>query len=421
MRKLLVASITFTAFSVADAQGAPPKLKLVEELRIDGAALDISGIGDMVLRPGGGVVIVEPQDFRLRFFDGAGKEIAKFGRRGEGPGEFSMGNQISPIQAPVQLGLLGDTIWAFNASRFALISPDGKLVRTVPQPDKLPGGGGRGGTFPEAGPNRVVTMFRPVAMVSGSYAIGSVSWGRVTPERRIEDPESGYGLASQAGEITKVLAMVPDVNSSVNVTTGPSGSSVGSSVPFVESVYRIVAKDGSRVALGITTITSDKQAALRIINVGSKGDTIFARNYAFTPTPVTKHMADSALEARMRSYRPQPDSKTPPRVTPAVADEMESKLRAAMPKWISAYRSIAFGADNSIWISLPSTPAGREYLLLDLRGNPVATLNVPRGTGFTPSLSTRTVAWGVVSDADDLPSIVRYRVVPLTDEGTGRR
>ena len=406
----LFLALTSTAFSPGGAQ-ALPTLRLVEDLRIDGAALDISGIGDMVLRPGGGVVMVEPQDFRLRFFDGTGKEIARFGRRGEGPGEFSMGNQISPVSAPVQLGLFGDSVSAYNARRFVLISADGRLVRTIPQPDRLPGGGGRGGARPEAGPDRVVIEFRPNALVPGAYAMGSISWGRITPERRVQDSETGYGIASQAGEITKVLAMVPpNENSFVNVITDGSGSSVGSSVPFVESVYRSIAKDGSRIAFGVTTIISDRQAALRITVVRTSGDTAFSRDYAFTPVPVAKRVADSVLTERMKSYRPAPDSKVPPRVSPAIADQMESKLRAAMPKWTSAYRSIAFGADNSIWVSLPSTERGRQYLLLDERGNRIAMVDVPKGMNVSPGLSTRTVAWGVVFDADDLPSIVRYRV-----------
>ena len=403
-------ALTSTAFSLAGAQATLPTLRLVEDLRIDGAALDISGIGDMVLRPGGGIVMVEPQDFRLRFFDGAGKEVARFGRRGEGPGEFSMGTVISPVSAPVQLGLFGDTVWAYNARRFVLILPDGKLLRTIPQPDKLPGGGGRGGARPEAGPDRVVTEFRPSALVPGAYAMGSISWGRLTPDRGVQDSENGYGIASQAGEITRVLAMVPSGGSSVSVSIGPNGWMVGSSVPFVESVHRSVAKDGSRVALGVTTITSDKQAALRITVVGTSGDTVFSRDYAFAPVPVTKQMADSALAVRMRSYRPGPASKVPPSVSPAVADELESKLRAAMPKWMSAYRSIAFGADNSLWVYLPVTARGRQYLVLDARGNPVAIVDAPKGQSVAPHLSTRTVAWGVVYDADDLPSIVRYRV-----------
>jgi hypothetical protein len=112
----------------------------------------------------------------------------------------------------------------------------------------------------------------------------------------------------------------------------------------------------------------------------------------------------------MKSYRPATDSKVPPRVSPAIADQMESKLRAAMPKWMSAYRNIAFGADNSIWVSLPSTERGRQYLLLDERGNRIAMVDVPKGMSVSPGLSTRTVAWGVVYDADDLPSIGRYRV-----------
>jgi hypothetical protein len=417
MRNLIAACLALTAFARAEAQATLPKLRLVEDLRIDGAALDISGIGDMVLRPGGGVVIVEPQDFRLRFFDGAGKEIAKFGRRGEGPGEFSMGNMISPIQAPVQLGLIGDSVWAYNARRFVLLSPDGRLTRTVPQPEKLPGGGGLGGARPEAGPNRVVIDFRPIALVRGAYALGSTRWGRVTPERRTEDPEAGYAVASEAGEITRVVAIIPPDNGSfVRVTTDAAGSGMSMAVPFVEQMYRVNAKDGSRVGVGVTTLASDKQAVLRIVVVGVSGDTIVARNLAFTPEPITKQMADSAVTAQMRSHRPNPASKTPPRTPPAVADELESKLRAAMPKWRSVYRNIAFGADNSIWVSMATTTGGRQYLLLDERGNQVATLTVPTGFGFAPGLSTRSLAWGVVSDADDLPSIVRYRVVPLADQ-----
>jgi len=406
------------ALSLATAQQpAMPKLRLVQEARIDGAAADISGTGATLITRDGGVIFVEPQDFRLRFYDASGKEIARFGRRGEGPGEFSMGNQRSPISAPVDLGRLGDTTWAFNARRFTLVSSDGKLIRTFAQPAVLPGGGGRGGDMPKGGGTREVLDFRPRALLAGGSMLGVTNWGRIEvvtvggQERRMRrDSEYGYAVASPAGEITRVLAMIPS-SEAWSVSVVREGRSWGASAPFAEQTYQSVAPDGSRIAIGTTTFASEQSGALHLLVVSTRGDTLLRKDFSFAPVPISKHAADSAVAQEMRYYRPSPDSKQPPSAPPDVVSEIESKMRAAIPKAASVYRGMFIGADNSIWLLGPRrADGGREYFIFDERGNPFGSVSVGKNV-YLGSASTRTAVWAEESDQNDVDSLIRYRIV----------
>lgn len=412
----LVAS-SFAAHLSAQ-QPAPPRLRLVEELRIDGATQDISGIGAVVAGPGGRVIFTEVQDFRLRFYDATGKEIARFGRRGEGPGEFGLSPGRRPAQADVVVGVLADTIWTYDQAlrRFMLISKDGRLIRTVPQPDKLPSMSG--GNRPEPGVERGLLSFDARAVLGDGSMLGRASWGRVEllqrpgggTTRMFRDRETGYAIASARGDITKVIAHTPTLVNFIVAERNGGLTSTGMAVPFIEPLYESVAQDGSRVAFGSTTIGPDGAGKLRITVIAARGDTLLARDFPFAGTPIAKRTADSVITDRMRGYRPSRDAKAPPSVTPDVADELESKMRAAMPKASSPYRNLILGADYSMWLSYPAGTGGREYLVLDEKGNAVGVVALPK-KGSSIASVTRTTVWVREYDENDLPSLVRYRIV----------
>ena len=110
--------------SASPAQSLP-ELRLMRELRIDAVEHDLSPIAFLAVAPSGTMVVAQQQDRNLRYFDVSGKSLGTFGRQGQGPGESQ------------HVGLLtwiGDTLVVSDRRqyRFTLISPDRKLVRTVP-------------------------------------------------------------------------------------------------------------------------------------------------------------------------------------------------------------------------------------------------------------------------------------------------
>jgi hypothetical protein len=227
----------------------------------------------------------------------------------------------------------------------------------------------------------------------------------------LRDRETGYALASPRGDITRVIAHIPTLMNFVEVSRQGGLSATGMAVPFIEPFYESVTQDGSRVAFGSTTISPDGSGSkLRIIVIAARGDTLLARDIPFTATPILTKSADSMIADRMRPYRPQANSKAPPSMAPDMADELESKMRAAMPKASSPFRNLLIGADYTLWLSYPAGTGGREYLMLDEKGNALGLVALPKKNAFIASVTRKTV-WVREYDDNDLPSLVRYKVV----------
>lgn len=408
----LLAAVSWTA----GAQKLPPIPRLIRDIRIDATQHDITSIGAAVPLPDGGIAFVEPKAFRLRFFDRSGNEIVKFGQRGSRIGEFDMvGVRIDPPQAPVDLGRIGDSVWAFNARRFTFLSPDGKLLRAIALPDKLPDPTIVPTRRPEPSPQRQLLTFQTRALLPDGAILGLASWGHVEAAdaqrtRGVIDSGQGFAIASADGDVTRVVARLPDNLSFVQIDSAGLRL-MATSIPFVEPPYVSIANDGSRIAFGETTIESPTSGTLRITVIGLGGDTLLTRVMPFTPDPISKRTADSAVALRMTAFRPTPGSKTPfARVTPAHADELEAKLRARMPLAASPYHGLTIGADHTLWISLPRGQDGARYLVLDEYAQPLRVIVAPIGSGVVTRVSTRSVVWMTQVDANRWPSLVRYHV-----------
>ena len=79
-----------------------------------------------------------------------------------------------------------------------------------------------------------------------------------------------------------------------------------------------------------------------------------------------------------------------------------------MPKVYPPLSAMTLGADGTTWISGRITPKGRTVTAIDARGNQLFTVELPPKTRLVQA--NRTTLWTVQTDADDLPSVVRYRV-----------
>ncbi|HKS06842.1 MAG TPA: hypothetical protein VJR92_11050 [Gemmatimonadaceae bacterium] len=409
--------IIFAAAAVDAQQTAAPRLTAVQELRIDGASEDLSGLASVIIGPRGSMIFVEPQDFRLRFYNVAGKEIARFGRRGQGPGEFDLGGQTRPVAAiGVSLGTMGDTIWAWDrgTQRFTLITSDGKLIKSIGLPAKLPNP--ESASAPQVGTERRLLSFAARAIFADGSRLGRATWGRIeivtrdgrdVPMQRSDGPAE-YAIANADGDITRIVGRIPTTESSVSVVRDGGLRQSSSAVPFIEPTYESVAQDASRIAFGITTV-AEQSGVLKIVVVSMRGDTTLKRDVSFAPIAIAKSSLDSAMADRMRAYRPSPDGKAPTG-SPDMADEMESKLRAAMPSAMSPYRGMTLGLDNSIWLLMRTPPGStRDYFVLNAQGNPHGIVSLPKETA-TLARASLTNVWAIAYDADALPSLVRYHI-----------
>lgn len=107
-----------------DARSAPAQT-LVEELRIDGAAVELNRVLSIAVAPNGNVVVAHDGDYALTLPSPAGKLVRSFVRQGAGPGE---------LKEYAGMGTVGDSLWIcdLGQNRVTLFGSDGSLGRMIP-------------------------------------------------------------------------------------------------------------------------------------------------------------------------------------------------------------------------------------------------------------------------------------------------
>ena len=78
------------AFCCAQAANAQPAISVTRELRIDGVDNVLVRPSFLIVGRDGLIAFSQPQDLAIRFHDATGRLLGKFGRGGQGPGEFQI-------------------------------------------------------------------------------------------------------------------------------------------------------------------------------------------------------------------------------------------------------------------------------------------------------------------------------------------
>jgi hypothetical protein len=125
------------------------------------------------------------------------------------------------------------------------------------------------------------------------------------------------------------------------------------------------------------------------------GSVVFDRKIPFRPVPVTASQRDSALAAIEKASE--------------FGAELASKAKPLIPTVHPLHRLVTQGNDGSVLISVRSAAAASGNLLIDPQGTPRAWLTLPPRAIVSSVDATH--VWAVVRDEDDLPSLVRYRIV----------
>lgn len=379
---MLVSLLVCVAAS-AHSQQRAPAWRLVEEARIDGAREDLGSIGFVVALADGAVVLSEPQDARLRFFDAGGRSTKTFGREGRGPGEFVKNSQL-------RAGRFGDTLWVHDmrARQFTFVSSSGTLISTVREPTEW-----------NARSGRQPAVVSPFAMASTTQLLGQATYGARTGRGSARD--LSIVSAAVSGEVSREIAKEPDIlEDQITVTRGTN--SFGVFAPFRATPHRAVAPDGSRIVL-VSTMMNETGGLYHIDVFRANGDTVARREFAFAGIPVSKAAADSAVAMKIAFY------KTPPAAAPPDAiDEMERRLRERIPRFMAPVELVHVASDHSVWLQGPPAVGRIPYTILNERGEIQGTLALPLRSRF--GAADRTTVWIIETDADDVPSVVRYRI-----------
>jgi hypothetical protein len=361
---LLIACDDATSTSDTEHNG-----KLTAETRIDGWENDLVPIGDVAVSEDGTIILTQPQDGVLRFFDDQGNPVAQFGGRGDGPGEFGR---------LARLGWLADTLWVFDTTnrRITFISPSRTLVRVT---DPIP----FGGTPPPGAEGQVPSFFTaiPEGMAPDGSLIASldVSEPQIVPEPF--QNRLSLGKIRSDGVVEEVLAIMPPIEGAM---------------PFVNRRVYGVSPMGDRVAYAMAAFDGEDAGTFQVTAIHVGGDTIFSRRYPFDPERVPASVRDSAQAARRESLRALDAVRRP---SSAEGEPFEFYL---------ALEALLVGTDGTIWIRKRAVPSGRPFLALEPTGEVIGTIVLPAGSRI--GAATRDGIWAIEPDSVGVESVVRYKV-----------
>jgi hypothetical protein len=366
------------------AQPVAPRVRLVEDLRLDATTEDFPTVGRIYVGTKGQIVIPLRQDGHLRIYDAAGKRVATVGRRGSGPGEFMMFAGV---------GWFHDTLWVSDIQqrRTTFIGPDHEVLRTTifPQAEQLAGHEGQVGYFD-------AIAMRPDGSVIGMGIHMPGGTGGRGAARQV------FVLRPPGGGLREIIEPRYGDNEDWSMTV--AGLTRG--VPFSLQPQYAVARDGSRLAELHAPIPRRQDGTFSVRVFSPSGDTLVFRTFPFRGVPIPRRSADSALAAMM----PAPGR---PREGPAdLPQRFQALARERMSQWYIPVETLTLGLDQTVWIGMRPTDEGRGYLILNDRGDPIGSVMVPTSTRVRQASATH--IWVTETDDDGLSSVVRYRVLGLT-------
>lgn len=365
-----VAPIVALACLVGVQMAAPQSLssqgnirtgRLVEEVRIlsndSSTATSLTGVTALLALRDGTILSAHSREGVVRVFDSTGKFLRVLGRFGDGPGEF---------RSPNGVGLLGDTIWIrdIGNSRYHLYSAQLSPVGAL----------------------RVVT-------VSGYY-LGPIS-SKETVFRALGD-STKVGVYDAKGALVRVVPIhVGALGHRFQVRDGAAPGGVRmltSPLPTVTDV--VFSSEGKEVILlEPSALWGGAPGQLGVRRVSLTTGAMSPRVVAsFEPKRITQRQTDSIMDAQ--AYR----------FTADVARQHEQLAR--LPEYFPSHRLARMMGDGLIWLSHYDSP--QVWTVMNVDGKIVMRLELP--PGLNPYFANNRHVWGTILDADDVPSIVRYRI-----------
>ena len=409
-RALALATLLACAGRAVPAQTVAPRMRAVQELRIDGVREDLSVITDVAVSRTGHIALAQPQDGNVVVYSPEGGRIGVVGRTGAGPGEFGDARRLP-------LGWLADTLWTYDASlrRFSLFI-NTTFIDSWMLPDAATGASQRvqavrpGGRSTAPAPEiqygpRVLTGMYPEALHANRDIVGVANYGIMQPMDVGEDLGAHLARVPAGGGAPVRIADVPPDDYMVSVRRPGSMTSVA--VPFLHPEVRHVGPEGRHaVFVRIPPLTRDANA-FHVISIGADGDTVFSRSIPFTGERVPGQLSSAAVEQDVARLRRT--------LSPENVRQLESLMRARLPDVYAPVERVRVGRDGAVWVELRDTNEGTPLLGLDATGNPFAMIVLPAGARV--AAVSRTHVWMIERDADDIQSLVRYRVVQNPGRG----
>lgn len=341
---------------------ALPHYTASQDLLIDGANANLVPIGALVINSLGQMFVGQAQDHKILVFDSLGMIVRTIGRKGGGPGEF---------QGLSNIGFVGDTLWAWDdvKRRVTLFRVDGRQLRST--------------TIPLlTGPDmKIAPMIRGVRPDGSILSVGLLHNARMLTEVH----------ANAKGQLLHQLTARPLFS---NASFSFSNYDAGKWEPSSDINPSIIvgAKDGSRLAISTATLGGKEAGTALVTMLTFAGDTLYSRRYPIAIKLIPRSLIDSALTAIEK-------------VSPARAFQLRAgPIGGVYPP----LEYMQMSREGALLLAFYTDGPDRDFLLLNTIGEIEASLTLPANVAIRSF--DRDHLWGITRDADDLESIVRFRV-----------
>ena len=359
------------------AQAAPERWGLTQEARISGHASGIAGLGytlGLARASDGTLLVPQPAESVMRIFESAGRFLKLVGHPGDGPGEF---RHIG------RYGWTGDTLWVIDDARrrVSYFGPHGSFI------------GSESDTISSYGLHQTTL----VAFLKGGRFLTATQ----PAIRSVEPlPDSAVGrlyVRDRSGTQARAILRTPlrgDV-ARVEYRGGPTLLAQ----PLADVPLVAVPPDGGQIVIVERPTPLSAAGEFTVRRITSDGRPLSSRRYTFDATRVQQGVLDSIV----RTY-----AKVLANTRSAAEAEIAAAVRRAFlhPQWFPAFDKAVVGDDGTVW--LRSLAAPTRWVVLDRDNTKVAEVRLP-ATAIL-GLVQRERIWVIERDADDIQSIVRYRL-----------
>ena len=360
---VLASSSAFTLIppQAQPQQQSPPVRRLVEEFRFSSSdtsqLTSLTRVSALLVHPDGRVITAHSRESIVRVLDPQQRTVLRLGSAGDGPGEY---------RSPNGLGMLGDTLWIRDGLGFRYLMYDRNLKPLGTLRVRMVGGYYYGLLSSETSVMRGINDTTHVTILDNA--------GNPLRQVRmqIRRARHQFDVRDETAE-TGTRRVTSPLESQTEIALLPGGQEMVVLEPW--SIWRGTPGQLAIRRLSLNTGTLSPPAILQLP----------ARR-------ISTREADSIVNDYSRLFEG--------------ATAQAVRAGARVPEFYPPFRLVEIMDHGLLWLQ---DPARRDHwTVVSVSGEVVMTLTVPPGVRiFT---ATRTHAWGVHLDQDDVPAIVRFRI-----------
>lgn len=318
--------------------------------------------------------LLDPILRQVFIYSTSGDHLGTFGRKGDGPGEFS--------RPPTRLGWANDTLWVLDPpNRIHYFSPAGKLHRT--NSVQL------GALGPTIGGGVLIRE----SLTKPNGPVGDGILQTVSLRHQI-----GTGPSSPVAVLHFFVAVLR-VRAIIN---GNQGTTYREE-PMRDDPLFAMDRRGQFVWIVQRRTSQEGPHEYRLVKLTTTGDTVFSRSYLYRPRPLDQATMDNRLDDVERAILKQ----SPAYNTVVRRDDLIKELYK--PHHLPPVEQLLPAADGRVWLRRESVAGGKSvYIVLSPRGSQVGALELPLDERLIEADGQR--LWTVKEDEDGVPSVRWYRI-----------